>query len=147
MRYALEPATAWRAGLRWGQAAEVHWPASASATPAAVAASSASTAPKADVALPTGALVKREGQAHVWLVNPTDNRLVRQAVTVRRHTTDGVVVSGLPAGSRVVSVGAQKLVAGTVVTPRERSHTHLAWQVGEGGVGAAGGARSEGVRP
>lgn len=124
VRYVLEPASAWRAGMRWGQAAEVHWPASGAAQ--------APSASEATVALPTGALVKREGQAHVWVVNRSDNRLVQQPVTVRRHTTDGIVVSGLPAGARVVSAGAQKLVAGTVVTPRERSHTHLAWQAGEG---------------
>lgn len=145
VRYALEPTSAWRAGMRWGQAAEVHWPASGSATAAAPA--PASAAQEATVALPTGALVKRDGQAHVWLVNPTDNRLVRQVVTVHRHTTDGVVVSGLPAGSRVVSAGAQKLVAGTVVTPRERSHTHLAWQADGRGDGAEKAEVAEGRRP
>jgi len=116
VRYTLEAAVAARAGARWGQAVEVHWVAPGQ---------QATNAAASTVVLPTGAVVKREGAAHVWLVNPTDKRLVRQAVDVHGFVTDGVIVSGLPRGARVVSVGAQRLVAGTQVTPRERPHTHL----------------------
>ncbi len=111
VRYTLESnADKWRTLLRWGQTAEVHW---------------RQTSGKDAVALPTGALVKREAAPHVWLVSAKDGRLVPQAVTVKGYTTDGVIVTGLKAGMQVVSVGAQNLVAGTAVTTRERTATHL----------------------
>lgn len=118
-RYAL-PASAATSPLRWGLTAEVRW------------AGGTGTLPADAVAVPTGALVKRGESAHVWRVEPREQRLVAQAVTVLQHTTDGVIVKGLPAGTTVVSVGAQRLVAGTVVTPRARTHTHLAWPAGDG---------------
>lgn len=97
--------------LRWGQTAEVHWPAQGTGA----------------VSLPTGAIVKREGAPYVWVVTTADqtHRLKAQQVKVQRHSGDGVIVEGLPAGLQVVSSGAQKLVAGTAVIPRERTHTHL----------------------
>lgn len=109
VRYALKPSTHAQPAMRWGQTAEVHWANSA----------------EAGIGVPVGALVKRDGAPYVWLVSDRDSRLVKQAVTVQRYTTDGVVLSGLPADAKVVSVGAQKLVAGTQVIPRERTHTHL----------------------
>ena len=84
------------------------------------------------MSVPTGALVRRGETAQVWRVQAPEQRLVAHPVTVLQHTTDGVIVKGLPAGSSVVSVGAQRLVAGTVVQPRPRTHTHLAWQAHDG---------------
>ncbi len=122
-RYALPPQTAQNpaaSGLRWGLTAEVHWAGARGSLPADA------------VAVPTGALVHRGQGALVWRVSTPEQKLVAQAVTVLQHTTDGVIVQGLPAGTPVVSAGAQKLVAGTVVQPKPRTHTHLAWQAGEG---------------
>lgn len=111
VRYTLESnADKWRALLRWGQTAEVHWRAARFAEAAA---------------LPSGAVVKRDGAPYVWLVSGNEGRLVKQEVSVQRHTTDGVIVTGLKDGTQVVSVGAQNLVAGTAVTTRERTGTHL----------------------
>lgn len=120
VRYAIKAGTSpTPAGLlRWGQTAEVHWPA-------------AGTSSNGGVSVPAGALVKRDGAPHVWVVTSAqepgqDQRLKAQPVTVQRHSGDAVIVSGLTAGMKVVSSGAQKLVAGTAVIPRERTHTHLA---------------------
>jgi membrane fusion protein, multidrug efflux system len=111
VRYTLESnADKWRTLLRWGQTAEVHW---------------RQTTGKEAVALPTGALVKREAAPYVWLVSAKEGKLVQQTVAVQRYTTDGVIVTGLKDGMQVVSVGAQNLVAGTAVTTRERTGTHL----------------------
>lgn len=116
VRYALakynsHPGTAM---LRWGQTAEVHWPARRTTATAAVS-------------VPTGALVKRDGAPHVWVVTGQgqDQRLKALPVKVQRHSGDAVVVEGLPPGLPVVSSGAQKLVAGTAVVARARTHTHL----------------------
>lgn len=117
VRYSLAVPAGQTLPWRWGQTAEVRWPAASSGVAMAV---------------PAGALVLRDQAPHVWVVSRPDNRLVRQPVVVRRHTTDGVVVDGVPRGARVVSVGAQKLVAGTLVAPRERSHTHLDVSTGSG---------------
>ena len=122
-RYALPPQAAQNpaaSGLRWGLTAEVHWTGARGSLPADA------------VAVPTGALVRRGEAAQVWRVSTPDQKLVAQAVTVLQHTTDGVIVQGLPAGTPVVSAGAQRLVAGTVVQPKPRTHTHLAWQAGDG---------------
>lgn len=109
VRYALKSPASAQPALRWGQTTEVRW----------------SSGAEVGSHIPTGALVKRDGAPYVWLVSDKDSRLVKHDVTVQRHTTDGVVVSGLPAHAKVVSAGAQKLVAGTQVIPRERTHTHL----------------------
>lgn len=109
VRYALAADTnPWRTLMRWGQTAEVKWQSAVNTN---------------TTVLPTGALVNQTGTPYVWRV--ADQRLVKQPVAVLRHTTDGVVVTGLPAGTQVVSAGAQKLVAGTQVTVKERSGTHL----------------------
>lgn len=111
VRYALESGAAkWRALLRWGQTAEVHWRQSAAGS---------------TVALPTGALVKRDGAPYVWRVSGPEGQLEKQDVTVLGYITDGVVVAGLKDGTQVVSAGAQKLATGVAVATRERTGTHL----------------------
>ena len=47
-------------------------------------------------------------------------------MSVQRYSGDAVIIDDLSPGMKVVSAGAQKLVAGTAVIPRERTHTHLA---------------------
>ena len=94
-RYALGaiPA-ALRPTLRWGRSAEVHL---------------TSAGQQSGITLPSGALVKRDGAAFVWIANPATGQLHRQTVTVQGFTSDGVILSGLTEGSQVVSVGAQLL--------------------------------------
>lgn len=77
------------------------------------------------MALPTGALVKRDGAPYVWRVSGPEGQLEKQDVTVLGYITDGVVVAGLKDGTQVVSAGAQKLATGVAVATRERTGTHL----------------------
>jgi RND family efflux transporter MFP subunit len=72
------------------------------------------------VVLPVSALVKAQGAAGVWVVDPPAGGLVFRSVQVQVFEADTVRVSGLHAGARVVTVGAQKLDAGMKVTPVER---------------------------
>ena len=112
VRYALKTGVQPAAALRWGQTAEVHWPAGDTR----------------GVSVPAGALVKREGAPQVWVVSGQgeDQRLQAQPVSVQRYSGDAVIIDDLSPGMKVVSAGAQKLVEGTAVIPRERTHTHLA---------------------
>jgi len=71
------------------------------------------------VALPASALVKAHGEVGVWLVDATGG-LRFQPVQVQAFEADAARVGGLANGSRVVTVGAQKLDAGMQVTPMER---------------------------
>lgn len=106
VRYALSGATpAQRASLRWGQSAELNVSAPASARSAL---------------LPTGALVKTDGQPAVWVAQARTGRLLRQAVDVQGYEREAVRVAGLPDGLQVVSVGAQKLTADMSVRVVER---------------------------
>ncbi len=73
------------------------------------------------VALPVSALVKGSGPAGVWALNAQGSGLVFTPVQVVSHDDATVQVNGLATGSRVVSVGAQKLDAGTTVRAIERA--------------------------
>lgn len=79
-----------------------------------------STGPAAAV-LPVTALVKAGGSAGVWVVNDKGSGLAFAPVKVVSIDDASVRVSGLTVGSRVVSVGAQKLDAGTTVRAIERA--------------------------
>jgi len=79
-----------------------------------------STGPAALV-LPVTALVKGSGSAGVWVLDAKGSRLVFQPVQVVDIGDASVHVTGLTAGSRVVSVGAQKLDAGITVRAIERA--------------------------
>jgi len=81
---------------------------------------SSPSAGTATAALPVTALVKASGSAGVWLVDATGSGLVFQPVQVVGMDDASVQVTGLAAGSRVVSVGAQKLDAGLKVRAVER---------------------------
>lgn len=82
---------------------------------------SAAQAGLATAVLPVSALVKGSGPAGVWTVNAKGSGLVFTPVQVVASDDATVQVTGLAAGSKVVSVGAQKLDAGTAVRAIERS--------------------------
>jgi len=71
--------------------------------------------------LPVSALVKGSGPAGVWTVNARGSGLVFTPVQVVSNDDATVQVTGLTTGSKVVSVGAQKLDAGTAVRAIERT--------------------------
>jgi RND family efflux transporter MFP subunit len=75
----------------------------------------------ATVALPVSAVVKGSGPAGVWALDAKGSGLVFTPVQVVAIDDATVHVTGLAAGSRVVSVGAQKLDAGTAVRAVERT--------------------------
>ena len=69
----------------------------------------------ATTVLPVSALVKGSGPAGVWTLNAKGSGLVFTPVQVVSMADATVQVTGLTTGSKVVSVGAQKLDAGTAV--------------------------------
>ena len=71
--------------------------------------------------LPVTALLKGSGPAGVWTLNAKGSGLVFTPVRVVSMDDASVHVTGLAAGSRVVSVGAQKLDAGLAVRAIERA--------------------------
>jgi RND family efflux transporter MFP subunit len=74
--------------------------------------------------LPASALIKAEGSAGVWVVQPPGSQATTasfQAVDVLAFEADRVRVAGLKDGQRVVSVGAQKLDATMPVVAVERT--------------------------
>ena len=82
---------------------------------------SAPQAGPATATLPVSALVKGSGPAGVWTVNAKGSGLVFTPVQVVAVDDATVQVTGLTPGSKVVSVGAQKLDAGTAVRAIERA--------------------------
>jgi RND family efflux transporter MFP subunit len=82
---------------------------------------SAPQAGPSTVVLPVSALVKGSGPAGVWTVNAKGSGVVFTPVQVVAIDDGTVQVSGLTTGSKVVSVGAQKLDAGTAVRVIERA--------------------------
>lgn len=78
------------------------------------------TAGAAAMAVPVTALVKGSGSAGVWVLNSKGNGVVFTPVQVVATQDASVHVTGLAAGSRVVSVGAQKLDAGLTVRAVDR---------------------------
>jgi RND family efflux transporter MFP subunit len=72
-------------------------------------------------ALPVTALVKASASAGVWVLDARGSSLVFTPVQVVAIDDASVQVTGLAAGSRVVSVGAQKLDAGITVRAVERA--------------------------
>ncbi|WP_137890539.1 efflux RND transporter periplasmic adaptor subunit [Ramlibacter sp. 2FC] len=82
--------------------------------------SAAAAGPVASV-LPVTALVKASQSAGVWILDAKGSGLVWTPVQVVAIDDASVHVIGLAAGSRVVTVGAQKLDAGMAVRAVERS--------------------------
>lgn len=75
----------------------------------------------ATAVLPVTALVKGSGPAGVWTLDAKGSGLVFTPVKVVSIDDASVHVTGLALGSRVVSVGAQKLDAGVAVRAIERA--------------------------
>lgn len=75
----------------------------------------------ATAVLPVTALVKGSGPAGVWTLDAKGSGLVFAPVQVVSIDDASVHVTGLAVGSRVVSVGAQKLDAGITVRAIERA--------------------------
>lgn len=75
----------------------------------------------ATTAVPVPALVKAGASAGVWVLNADGSGLVFTPVQVEAIDDAWVHVTGLAGGSRVVSVGAQKLDAGITVRAIERA--------------------------
>ena len=71
--------------------------------------------------LPVTALVKASGSAGVWMLDAKGSGLVFKPVQVVGTYDAWVHVTGLAAGSQVVSIGAQKLDAGITVRAVERA--------------------------
>lgn len=71
--------------------------------------------------LPVTALVKASGAAGVWMLDAKGSGLVFKPVQVVGTDDAWVRVTGLTAGSQVVSIGAQKLDAGITVRAVERA--------------------------
>lgn len=82
---------------------------------------SAPHAGPATAVLPVSALLKGSGPAGVWTVDAKGSGLVFTPVQVVANDDATVQVTGLTPGSKVVSVGAQKLDAGTAVRATERA--------------------------
>jgi hypothetical protein len=82
--------------------------------------SAPNTGPAATV-LPVTALIKASGSPGVWVLDAKGSGLVFQPVKVVSTDDASVHVTGLATGSRVVTVGAQKLDAGLTVRAIERT--------------------------
>lgn len=73
--------------------------------------------------VPASALISNGQDVSVWLINAEQNTLRRQVVTVTAATNEGVLVSGLEAGQRIVIAGTEKLSNAKPVRPIERTGT------------------------
>lgn len=94
---------------------------------------SAPTTGQALAALPVTALVKASGSAGVWVLNAKGSGVVFTPVQIVSLDDASVHVTGLAAGARVVSVGAQKLDAGIAVRAIERSADTAPTRIGKTG--------------
>lgn len=109
VRYAAAPQSRMRiADLPLGSTVQLNLSAPPSAGPAAAV-------------LPVTALVKTSGAAGVWVLNEKGTGVAFAPVQVVGADDASVRVTGLAAGSRVVSVGAQKLDAGMAVRAIDRT--------------------------
>ncbi|WP_246155506.1 efflux RND transporter periplasmic adaptor subunit [Rhabdaerophilum calidifontis] len=78
------------------------------ATPAAGAAQ--------DIVLPATALLEREGQTMVWVVDPATATVSTRNVTVAARDGGSVrILDGLAAGTRVVTAGVNSLIPGQAI--------------------------------
>jgi len=93
---------------------------------------SAPQAGPATVSLPVSALVKGSGPEGVWALDSKGSGLVFTPVKVVSIDDAAVHVTGLTMGSRVVSVGAQKLDAGITVRAITRAPDTVTAAVAKG---------------
>lgn len=66
--------------------------------------------------LPASALFQQQQQTAVWVVN-ADNSVQLQPVTLLEYREDGVIVSDLPKGSKIIATGIHKLSVGQIINP------------------------------
>lgn len=66
--------------------------------------------------LPASALFQQDKQTAVWALG-NNNQVSIQPVTVTAYHEEGMTISGLPAGTRVIAAGVHKLYAGQTVNP------------------------------
>jgi membrane fusion protein, multidrug efflux system len=85
------------------------------------------------VQIPVSALVKGSGPAGVWILNAAGSGLVFTPVKLLATGEATLRVTGLSAGQRVVSVGAQKLDAKLAVRAVERPSAAAAAEVARAG--------------
>ena len=74
----------------------------------------------ANVTLPASALIKSNGAPGVWIVDPKSGAVSLHAIQINAFNANTIQIGGLPNGSQVVTVGAQKLDATMRVIPVER---------------------------
>lgn len=75
--------------------------------------------------LPVTALLKSRGEPSVWVVDAKAGTVANRPVRVIAYTQNTVVLAALPDGTKVVTVGAQKLDASMQVLAVERSGTGI----------------------
>ncbi len=67
-------------------------------------------------AIPAGAITQSAGQPAVWVVHSgktgSEGTVELKRVSVQGYRTDQVLISGLPAGERIVTAGVQKMAPG-----------------------------------
>ncbi|WP_308872947.1 hypothetical protein [Thiothrix subterranea] len=66
--------------------------------------------------LPASALFQQAQQTAVWVVG-TDNKVTLRPITVLAYQHDGISISDLPVGTKVIAAGVHKLNAGQVINP------------------------------
>jgi RND family efflux transporter MFP subunit len=76
----------------------------------------AAASPTPQVILPWSALWSRDGEPSVWVIDPQNDTVSLQGVTVRTYQTGSVVIeAGLQPGQLVVTQGGKLLVPGQTV--------------------------------
>jgi hypothetical protein len=70
-----------------------------------------------EVQVPLGAVLDDGGKTGVWVLDSTTSTVHFRAIKLVRVTSEAAVISGLGAGDRVVSLGAQLLHEGERVRP------------------------------
>ena len=75
------------------------------------------------VVLPAGAIISQGETASVWVLSSEGSTLLKKSVTVTQLIDQGVKVSGLQQGEKVVITGTEKLREGQSVRAIERTGT------------------------
>jgi multidrug efflux pump subunit AcrA (membrane-fusion protein) len=73
--------------------------------------------------LPAASIISQGDTAFVWVISNEKSILLKKPVTLTKMVNQGVVVSGLQQGEKVVVAGTEKLNEGQLVRAIERSGT------------------------
>lgn len=73
--------------------------------------------------LPAASIISQGDTAFVWVISNEKSTLLKKPVTLTKMVNQGVVVSGLQQGEKVVVAGTEKLNEGQLVRAIERSGT------------------------